>query len=110
MNYTPLFLLMGYKPRSFIENHFNIKEYLNSEPSTDQLMYSWITARQEAYENLLKHRNKSQENYATKCRLPLFALGSLVWFEDQTPASQGLRSKLRRKFIGSFLYCKTNLR
>jgi hypothetical protein len=50
----------------------------------------------------LKHQNKSQEYYAIKCRLPPFAFESFVWLEDQTPASQGLRSKLRRKFIGSF--------
>ncbi len=50
----------------------------------------------------MKHQNKSQENYAIKCRLPPFAFGSFVWLEDQTPASQGLRSKLRRKFIGPF--------
>jgi hypothetical protein len=106
MNYSPIFLLMGYKPRSFIENQFDVKEYLNSESSTDQLMYSWITARQEAHENLLKYQNKSKENYAIKCRLPPFALGSLVWLEDQTPAPQGLRSKLRRKFIGPFCIVK----
>jgi hypothetical protein len=106
MNYSPIFLLMGYKPQSFIENQFDVKEYLNSESSTDQLMYSWITVLQEANENLLKYQNKSKENYAIKCRLPPFALGSLVWLEDQTPAPQGLRSKLRRKFIGPFCIVK----
>jgi hypothetical protein len=106
MKFSPIYLLMGYKPRTFVENQLDIENYLKSDSPTDQLIYSWILARREAHENLLKHQSKQNEEQEVKCRLPPFTLGSLVWLEDTSPAPQGLRSKFRRSYIGPYCIVK----